>query len=112
MALVRRRRGQQPALARDLLEESPLGIREPRVARDLLAAAFAHHLEQLRHDALDLPIDAMVDAVAMGLQNPALRVMVDSAARNSSSVNVPARTSSLMRQTPDRNGSRFSTAIM
>jgi len=42
-------------------------------------------------------IDAIVDAVPMGLQCPALRVITDSVARNSSWLNVPARTSSLMR---------------
>ncbi|MDH3707755.1 MAG: TetR family transcriptional regulator [Acidimicrobiia bacterium] len=30
--------------------------------RELLAAAYAHHLAQLRDDALDLPIEALVDA--------------------------------------------------
>ena len=42
-------------------------------------------------------IDAIVDAVPIGLQCPALRVITDSVSRNASSVSVPARTSSLIR---------------
>ena len=42
-------------------------------------------------------IDAIVDAVPIGLQCPALRVITDSVSRNASSLSVPARTSSLIR---------------